>query len=167
VDLRLEALDLIGQDPVLRVVLANYAHRLEFAGPPSARANEDCFMVLTWSHGYDVHAPTGTQVLTAEVHLPRLDRSGHPCLDMVLQRLAAALTNDAAKRLLTSRWVGRSCRVRDSDEDTVFKSSTFEIAPARSQVESRALLRLAPWPAGADPSSHDLVATSPGSPSLN
>ncbi|MET0765126.1 MAG: hypothetical protein ABWY29_09690 [Blastococcus sp.] len=81
---------------------------------------------------------------------------------MVLQRLEAALVDDAARRLIRARCVGTPHQVMECDDDTLVKSSTFEIAPARSR-----LVRYAPWRGCADPEFADLVAASPRVPALN
>jgi hypothetical protein len=166
-DLRFEAFNLIDRDPVLRALLLNYANRLQYAGPSNATANDDCFLVLTWTGGEQVDAPTGTQVLTAEAHLPRSGWSECRYLDFVLQRLAAALAHNAAKRVVTARCVATSRQVREGDDDTIFKSSTFEIAPTRSRIRASGLPHLAPWRACADPGVVDLMAASPRGASLN
>ncbi len=81
---------------------------------------------------------------------------------MVLQRLEAALVDEVARGLIRARCVGTPHQVMEGDDDTLFKSSTFEIAPARSR-----LVRFGPWRAGADPEFVDLVAASPRGPALN
>jgi hypothetical protein len=167
VDLRLEALNLIDRDPVLRALRVNHAIRLQLAGPSNATANGECFLVLTWTSRDQLDVPIGTEVLTARVHLPRPGWSALRCLDMVLQRLEEALTDEAAERLVTSRCVGGSRQVSEGDGDTIFGSRTFEIAPARSRVDASRPLHLSPWRACTDPGFADLSAAGPRGPHLN
>jgi hypothetical protein len=167
VDLRFETFNLIYRDPVLRALLSNYANRLEYGGPSSTMANDDCFLVLAWTGGEQLDAPIGTEMLTVQVRIPRPGWSGPRYLDAALQRLEAALSDDAAKQRVASRCVRRSGQARDGDNDTIFKSSTFQIAPAQSRVDASAPLQLAPWPACADLRLVDLIAASPPGASLN
>jgi hypothetical protein len=163
-DLRFEAFNLIDRDPVLRSRLVTCATCLQYSGASDARASQDCFLVLAWTDGRPPNAPPGTEVLRADVHVPRCSPAGHQQLDMVLQRLEAALVDDVARRLIRARCVGTPHQVMEGDDDTLVKSSTFEIAPARSR-----LVRFGPWPscACADPEFVDLVAASPRGPALN
>lgn len=161
-DLRFEAFNLIDRDPVLRSRLVTCATCLVYAGASDARASQGCFLVLAWTGGRPPNAPPGTEVLRADVHLPRSGPAGLRQLDMVLQRLEAALVDDVARGLIRARCVGRPHQVMEGEDDTLVKSSTFEIAPARSR-----LVRFAPWRAGADPEFVDLVAASPRGPALN
>ena len=161
-DLRFEAFNLIDRDPVLRALLVTCATRLEYAGAPDARANEDCFVVLAWMDGERLNAPPGTEVLKADVHMARSGRARRWHLDMVLQRLEAALTDDVARRLVTARCVGTQHQAMESTDDTIFKSSTFAITSARSRI-----VPFAPWRPDADPEFSDLVATLPRGPALN
>jgi hypothetical protein len=96
--------------------------------------------------------------------VPRSCPAGQRQLDMVLQRLEAALVDEVARRLIRARCVGTPHQVMEGDDDTLFKTRTFEIAPARSR-----LVRFGPWPscACADPEFVDLVAASPRGPALN
>jgi hypothetical protein len=161
-DLRFEAFNLIERDPVLRALLVTCATRLEYAGASDARATEDCFVVLTWTDGERLNAPPGTEVLRADVHVARDGRARLWHLDMVLQRLDAALTDDVARGLVTARRVGTRHRVRESTGDTIVTSSTFEIAPVRPRI-----VPFAPWRSAADPEFSDLVAAIPRGPALN
>jgi hypothetical protein len=163
-DLRFEAFNLIDRDPVLRSRLVTCATCLQYSGASDARASQDCFLVLAWTDGRPPNAPPGTEVLRADVHVPRCSPAGHQQLDMVLQRLEAALVDDVARRLIRARCVGTPHQVMEGDDDTLFKTRTFEIAPARSR-----LVRFGPWPscACADPEFVDLVAASPRGPALN
>jgi hypothetical protein len=160
-DLRFEAFNLIERDPVLRSRLVTCPTRLEYAGASDARASEDCFLVLGWIDGERLDVRPGTEVLRADVHVRRNCPAGHRRLDMVLERLEAALVDDVARGLITARCVGMLRQVME-DDDTLVKSSTFEIAPARSRT-----VRFGEWRAGADPEFVDLIAAGPRGPGLN
>jgi hypothetical protein len=94
-------------------------------------------------------------------------------LDVVLQRLRAALPVGAASDSFTIRCRESSPEVMDSGAGTIFKATTFEIAPASPEHVGRILLDLPPWTGCAETLSAGLatpgglVAASAGSPSLN
>ncbi len=73
-DLRFEAFNLIDRDPVLRSRLVTCATRLVYAGASDARASQDCFLVLAWTESRPPNSPPGTEVLRADVHVPRSAR---------------------------------------------------------------------------------------------
>ena len=75
-DLRFEAFNLIDRDPVLRSRLVTCATCLVYAGASDARASQDGFLVLAWTGGRPPNAPPGTEVLRADVHLPRSGPAG-------------------------------------------------------------------------------------------
>lgn len=128
-DLRLEVFNLIDRDRVLRALLLSYADRLDGGRLPNGRTHGDCFLALQWTTSAP-DAGHGTEVLTAFAHMPRRSPSGFGYLDSVLQRLQATVSDEAARTRVCARWTGTSSEVIDSGCDTVFKTSTFEFAPA-------------------------------------
>jgi hypothetical protein len=129
VDLRLEVFNLIDRDRVLRALLLAYADRLDGSHVPDGTPLGDCFLALQWTTSAP-DAGHGTEVLTAFAHMPRRSPSGFGFLDSVLERVQAAVSDDAARTRVRARWTGTSPEVIDRGCDTVFKTSTFEFAPA-------------------------------------
>jgi hypothetical protein len=145
-DLRFAAFVRISRDARLRSLLVNYADRLDHDRTGIGEASETCFVALRWAPARRECAPTGSQLLTARVHMPRHRAAEHLYLDSVLQRVRAALSTDSAEEPITARWLGTSCTVLDCGADTISKASTFEIAPAtRRRTRPTAIRRLQPW----------------------
>jgi hypothetical protein len=165
-DLRYAAFNLIFQDVVLRPLLLNYADRLEH-GYVSEGLQPSGFIRLRWA--VDVTTPTtsGSELLAAEAHMPRQSAADDAHLRLVLQRLRAALASDAAAGSITSRCLETSPQVRESSYDTIFTTSTFEIAPSTRQRRSMTMSMLAPWTGWAEVTSADCIAPRGGSPTLN
>jgi hypothetical protein len=146
-DVRFAAFVRITRDSGLRSMLVSYADRLDHERTGTGTTPESCFVVLRWAPACRDRSPTGSQLLTARVHLPRCRAAEHLLLDTVLQRLRAALATNTAEPI-TSRWLGTSCTIVDCGADTISKASTFEIAPATPRCARPALLRLRPWADG-------------------
>ncbi|HEV7725446.1 MAG: hypothetical protein JWQ26_2542 [Modestobacter sp.] len=144
-DLRHLAFDRIFQNVVLRPLLVNYADRLQYGHAPEGAATGTCFIVLQWTVTDSMDAPPGSQLLTAQVHIPRHSSSEHLYVDFVLQRLWATLAGDATNGAITARLLRTSSELMTSDVDTIFKASTFEVAPAPPQRRAPTTLKLAPW----------------------
>jgi hypothetical protein len=164
-DLRFAAFELITRDPTLRALLVNYADRVEHGHAPNGTA--PCFLALKWSDNDRPGAPAGSQLLTARVHMPRRCSSEPPFLDLVLVRLRAALRVNPANALITTRCLETSQEVMEDGPDTIFKTSTFEIAPAPRQRTGAALLGLAPWTGCAPDGEASFIASSEAAPSTN
>jgi hypothetical protein len=151
VDLRFEVFNLIDRDSVLRSLLLSYADRLDGSHVPDGTAGGDCFLALQWTTG-DHDVDHCAEVLTAYAHMPRCSPSGFGFLDSVLERLLTAVSDDAARTRVSTRWTGTSPGVVDIGCDTVFKISTFEFAPALPLVDRRPTGRAAvPVPRTASP----------------
>jgi hypothetical protein len=166
-DLRFAAFELITRDAELRALLVNYADRVEHGRAPDGTAPETCFLALKWSDNDRPDAPAGSQLLTARAHMPRHRPNERLFLDLVLGRLRAILAVDTAKRLITARCLGTSREIMDDAGDTIFKTSTFEVAPARPQRTGEALLELAPWTGCVHLGTTCYIAPSSAVPSLN
>jgi hypothetical protein len=172
-DLRFDVFNLIFRDALLRALLVNYADRIDSGHAPERAGAGTCFVALRWSDNDGARAAAGSQLLTAQAHMPRHRSDDHEYLDVVLQRLRAALPAGAASDSFTIRCRESSPEVMDSGTGTIFKTSTFEIAPASPEHVGRILLDLPPWtgraeaPAAGLTAPGGLVAASAGSPSLN
>jgi hypothetical protein len=172
-DLRFDVFNLIFRDAMLRALLVNHANRIESGNAPERTADGTCFVALTWANNEGVCAAAGSQLLTAQAHMPRERSSDHVYLDAVLHRLRAALPLGAASDAFTIRCRETSREVMDSGVGTIFKATTFEIAPASPQRAGRALLELPAWTGCVEAGATGrvaltgLVAPSSGSPSLN
>jgi hypothetical protein len=166
-DLRFAAFELITRDAELRTLLVNYADRVEHGPAQDGTAPGTCFLALKWSDNDRPGAPGGSQVLTARAHMPRHRTNEHLFLDLVLGRLRAALAVDTAKRLITTRCLGVAREIMEDGVDTIFKTSTFEIAPAPPRRTGEALLALAPWTGCVHLGTTCYIAPSMAVPSLN
>lgn len=166
-DLRFAAFELITRDAELRTLLVNYADRVEHDRAPEGTAPETCFLALKWSDDDRPGAPEGSQLLTARAHMPRHRRNEHLFLDLVLGRLRAALAMDAAKRSITARCLEMPREIMEDGVGMIFKTSTFEIAPAPPQRTGEALLELVPWTGAVHLGTTCYIAPSMAVPSLN
>lgn len=144
-DLRLVAFNLLFGNVALRPLLVNYADRLDCGSYREGMATGTCFIALQWSVDDSMPVPIGSELLTAEAHMPRDSRSDDGYLSVVLQRLRAALTDDAADGLITIRCLQTSPKAMESGVGTIFRTSTFEIAPASPQRRGAILGTLVPW----------------------
>jgi hypothetical protein len=165
-DLRFVVFNLIDSDLLLRSLLANYADHLEHGHAPNDVGTATAFLALKWTDER-TSTPAGSEFLTAQAHISRNDPSGHEYLDFVLKRLRGALAADAASRSITSRCLRTSEECVENGLDTVFKTSTWEIAPAPSQPEGAAPTRLAPWPGCVQVGAACLIAPGVGALSMN
>jgi hypothetical protein len=150
-DLRFVAFDLIARHTGLRALLVNYADRIEHGHAPDGPATGTCFLALQWIGNDPTYAPAEPQLLMAEAHIPRHRSREHLFLDFVLERLRAALTVGAARKLIAIRCLATSPDFAESDVGTIYKTSAFEIAPAtrqRTREDALKLERLEPWTGG-------------------
>ena len=172
-DLRFAVFNLIFRDAELRALLVNYADRVESGCLPDRTSTGACYVELKWADNDAVSAPAGSQLLTAQVHMPRHRSAEQVCLDFVLQRLRAALPVNAANGSFTVRCRETTREVVDSGVDTVFKATTFEVAPQSPRRLDADLLDLPPWTGRPEQGGaarfcpHNLAAPRPGSASLN
>ena len=168
-DLRFAAFVLITRDATLRTLLVNYADRVECGHTPESAA-PTCFLALKWAVNDRPSAPDRPGVpgqRTARVHMAR-DREGEPrFLDHVLTRLRAALARPVRNPVIMIRCLDTSPEVMDDGVDTIFKCSTFEVAPAPQHSTGAALIELAPWTGGVDTGTAAFVAPSDAVASMN
>lgn len=171
-DIRFAVFNLIFRDAALRTLLVNYADRVESGCLPERTWTGACYIELKWADNNAAAAPAGSQLLTAQVHMPRHRSAEQMCLDVVLRRLRAALPVNATIGSFTVR-CETTREVLDSGVDTVFKTTTFEVAPHAPRRHGAELLDLPHWTghpdlgATASFSLSNLVAPHPGSASLN
>jgi hypothetical protein len=171
-DLRFTVFNLIFRDAVLRSLLLNYADRIEYGRLPERTESGACYVSLKWTDDNTMSAPAGAQLLTAQVHMPRHRSDEKVCLDAVLQRLRTALPLNSDSAAFTVRCRETTRDVMDSGVGTIFKASTFEIAPVPLRRVGGALLELPPWTGflevrAAHLALSGLVPPGPGSPALN
>ena len=151
-DLRFATFGLIFRSVVLRPLLVNYADRLEHGHAPEGMPASSCFVRLRWAVDESTPIPSGTELLSAEAHMPRFGEADDVYLDFVLQRVRAALTGETAAPLVTARWLQTSREVLESDVGTIFKVSTFEItAASATRHHGAALVTWAPWTGWVEP----------------
>ncbi|MCH6164250.1 hypothetical protein [Pseudonocardia alaniniphila] len=172
-DIRFDVFNLIFRDALLRALLVNHANRIDSGHASERAAAGMCYVALRWADNDGARAAEGSQLLTAQAHMPRHRSDDHVYLDVVLERLRAALPVGAASDSFTIRCRESSQEVMDSGAGTIFKTTTFEIAPASPQRAGRILLDLPSWTGRAEAlaagvtTPRGLVAAGPGSPSLN
>ena len=165
-DLRFATFDLVYRDVVLRPLLVNYANHLERGRASECVPGSSCFVRLRWAAERSRPTPD-CEVLVVEAHMPRYRGADDVFLDSISQRLATALASDAADGAITTRCLQMSPALTESHFDTVFTTSTFEIAPPRPQRRSTTLSKLAPWTGWAEIDPADRIAPGGGTPRLN
>jgi hypothetical protein len=169
-DLRFVAFDLIARHAGLRALLVNYADRVEHGHAPDGPATGTCFLALQWIGNDPRSDPAEPQLLTAQAHMPRHRSREHLFVDVVLERLRAALTVGAARKQIAIRCLATSREFAESDVGTIYKTSAFEIAPATRQRTREAVLkleRLEPWAEGGYLGAGGGVRSSSAFPSMN
>ena len=168
-DLRFAVFNLIFRDAVLRTLLVNYARTA--SSPDAFRESMDRSLLRRVDMdrqrrgdrcgGLSATDGTGTHV--------RHPAAEQVCLDAVLQRLREALP--VANGPFTVRCRETTREIVDSGGDTIFKATTFEVAPHTPLHPGTELLDLPPWTERPDATApfslSDLVASHPGSASLN
>ena len=164
-DLRLAAFNLIARDTSLRTLVANYARRLEAQDAADHRV-DPCFVSLRWTVDERACAPAGSELLTAQVHVSWHDSRSPAHVDGVLQRLRAALTVVGPNPCITARCLTTSGASADSRFGTLFKTSTWAIAPV-PEPRRPAPIRLGPWSAWGRPDVSGPSVAAVGALSLN
>ena len=127
-DLRFAVFTRIARDDVLKRLLVNYADRLDDLAVGDGTASDTCYLTLEWSADDRTTAPPEAESVTFRAHVPRHDREGASCLDVVMFRLEAALAADGADGSL-SILRRRSPEVVECGTDTIFKTTTYDISP--------------------------------------
>lgn len=166
-DLRLTTFDLIYQDGVLRPLLVNYADWLDHGRMPREGLGPSCFLRLRWTSQRPGSARTAAEVLAAEAHVPRWHSTDHGYLGFVLHRLRTTLSGPAAAGSIAARCLQTSASTVESGFDTLFVTSTFEIAATPWQMRSRRTSGLAPWTGWTQVDWTDRTAPRGGVPALN
>jgi hypothetical protein len=166
VDLRFVAFDLIARDATLRTLLANYVRRLEADGPPEDGA-VSCFVSLRWALDERPSAPVGSELLTAQVHVSPDDSCPLAHLDLVLQRLCAALSLVGPNPCITAHCLTMSGAIADGRFGTLFRTGTWAIAPVPTAPEDAAPTTTVPWSGWVEPDASRLLVTGVGALSMN
>lgn len=145
-DIRSVVFDLIEGDVALRALGVTQGCCGRHGQAPGRRMPGSCFIVMEWAVDDHPSAPAGAELLTVRAHLPSERSSQHLILDLLLHRTWAVLSTGTADGPITSRHRGTSPDVVHSDFGTVFKSSTFQVAPRQAVTDRTSQqLRLAPW----------------------
>ncbi len=165
-DLRFVAFNLIARDVTLRTLLANYARRLEAEGVPE-HEGESCFVSLGWTVDERTSAPSGSELLTVQVHVSRRGSCSPAQLDGVLQRLRAALTAVGPNPCITARCLTTSGARADSRFGTLVKTSTWAIAPVPTEPKRAAPIGLVPWSVWGGSDASGFLVTGVGALSMN
>jgi hypothetical protein len=149
-NIRSDTFDLIARDVALRVLPVTDGDRVHPGQSNWGTAQGSCFIELEWAVDEREDAPAGSLCLTVRAHLPRHRAHEHLLLDFLLQRARMVLAAGAPDASITSHYHGTLCDVADSGADTLFKSSSFQIAPRPAPREGTTHLRLVPWNGGED-----------------
>ena len=145
-DIRSAVFDLIDGDLALRALGVAHGRCCHHGQASCRQVPGSCFIVMEWAADDHPSAPAGAELLTVRAHLPTERSSQHLILDLLLHRTRAVLSAGTADGPITSLHRGTSPEVLHSDFGTVFKTSTFQVAPRRSATaRSRRQLTLAPW----------------------
>jgi hypothetical protein len=165
-DLRFATFDLIYHDAVLRPLLVNYADRLEHGHAWQGVPVSSCFVRLRWTAQRSTPAPADAEVLAVEAHMPRHTGSDDGYLQFVLQRLRTTLSGEASAGSITTRCLQASPGVRESPFDTVFATSTFEVALPTTQCRARSPRTVTSWTCWRDVDAAS-IALGSATPNLN
>jgi hypothetical protein len=130
-DLRFAIFKRIARDDMLRRLLVSYADRLDAcaAGGP---ADDTCYLTLEWADNDQSGMLSGCLLLTARAHMPRCGSCEHEYLDFVLDRLEAALADEAEGHITVRRRYATS-DVLENGADAIFKTRRFDVASALSR----------------------------------
>ncbi len=127
-DLRFALFERIARDSVLSRLLVNYANRLDDSALTLGPTDDTCYLTMEWTTGDRTNTTSEGESLTVRAHLPR-HRSEEPsCLDVVLQRLDAAVAVDDADGSITVRRRVTSPDVVQTGADTIFRTRIYDVA---------------------------------------
>ena len=131
-DLRFAIFKRIARDAMLRRLLVSYADRLDAcaAGGP---ADDTCYLTLQWADNDQSGMLSGCLLLTARAHMPSCRSCEPEYLDLVLDRLEAALAVDEAEGAITVRRRCATPDVLENGADAIFKTRMFDVASAPSR----------------------------------
>ena len=102
-DLRFALFERIARDSVLSRLLVNYADRLDDRGVLPGPARDTCYLTMEWTTGDRTSTCSEGESLIVRAHVPRHRSEERSYLDVVLQRLDAAVAVDDADGSITVR----------------------------------------------------------------
>jgi hypothetical protein len=76
-DIRFDVFNLIFRDALLRALLVNNANRIDSGQAPERAGAGTCFVALRWADNEGARAAAGSQLLTAQAHMPRHRSDDH------------------------------------------------------------------------------------------
>ncbi len=127
-DLRFALFERIARDSVLSRLLVNYADRLDDSAFPLGPTAVTCYLTMEWTTGGRTNTSSEGESLTVRAHIPRRRSEERSCLDVVLQRLDAAVAVDDADGSITVRRRVTSPDVVQNGADTIFRTRIYDVA---------------------------------------
>jgi hypothetical protein len=127
-DLRFALFERIARDSVLSRLLVNYADRLDDSAFPLGPTDDTCYLTMEWTTGDRTNTSSEGESLTVRAHIPRHRSEERPYLDVVLQRLDAAVAVDDADESITVRRRVTSPDVVQTGADTIFRTRIYDVA---------------------------------------
>ena len=127
-DLRFALFERIARDSVLSRLLVNYADRLDDSAFPLGPTADTCYLTMEWTTGDRTNTSSEGESLTVRAHIPRRRSEERPYLDVVLQRLDAAVAVDDADGSITVRRRVTSPDVVQTGADTIFRTRIYDVA---------------------------------------
>ena len=127
-DLRFALFERIARDSVLSRLLVNYADRLDDSAFPLGPTDDTCYLTMEWTTGDRTNTSSEGESLTVRAHIPRHRSEERSYLDVVLQRLDAAVAVDDADGSITVRRRVTSPDVVQTGADTIFRTRIYDVA---------------------------------------
>jgi hypothetical protein len=127
-DLRFALFERIARDSVLSRLLVNYADRLDDRGVLPGPARDTCYLTMEWTTGDRTSTCSEGESLIVRAHVPRHRSEERSYLDVVLQRLDAAVAVDDADGSITVRRRVTSPDVVQTGADTIFRTRIYDVA---------------------------------------
>ena len=127
-DLRFALFERIARDSLLSRLLVNYADRLDDSAFPLGPTADTCYLTMEWTTGDRTNTSSEGESLTVRAHMPRHRSEERSYLDVVLQRLDAAVAVDDADGSITVRRRLTSPDVGQTGADTIFRTRIYDVA---------------------------------------
>jgi hypothetical protein len=127
-DLRFALFERIARDSLLSRLLVNYADRLDDSAFPLGPTDDTCYLTMEWTTGDRTNTTSEGESLTVRAHLPRHRSEERSYLDVVLQRLDAAVAVDDADGSITARRRVTSPDVVQAGADTISRTRIYDVA---------------------------------------
>jgi hypothetical protein len=127
-DLRFALFERIARDSLLSRLLVNYADRLDDSAILLGPTDDTCYLTMEWTTGDRTNMSSEGESLTVRAHIPRHRCEERSYLDVVLQRLDAAVAVDDADGSITARRRVTSPDVVQTGADTIFRTRIYDTA---------------------------------------